>query len=48
MRQRVASPLYIRLKAFDPDRFLNRIVGRLGFFFTKGFLFVSFAMSSSR
>jgi len=44
MRQRVASPLYIRLKAFDPDRFFNRIIGRVGFFFTPGFLLVSLAM----
>jgi hypothetical protein len=35
------SLLYLRLKAFDPDRLLDRMVGRLGFFFTPQFLVVS-------
>jgi putative peptide zinc metalloprotease protein len=44
MRHRVASPLYIRLKAFDPDRFFNSIIGKVWFFFTPGFIVVSLAM----
>src|SRR5438552_553578 len=35
------SLLYLRLKAFDPDRLLDRLVGRLGFFFTPHFLVIS-------
>jgi multidrug resistance efflux pump len=35
------SALYLRLKVFDPDRLLDRLVGRLGFFFTPHFLILS-------
>src|SRR6266404_3872433 len=35
------SPLYLRLKAFDPDRLLDRMVGRLEFFFSPYFLVLS-------
>jgi putative peptide zinc metalloprotease protein len=35
--------LYIRVKAIDPDRFLDRIVGRLAFFFTPWFIGLSLA-----
>jgi putative peptide zinc metalloprotease protein len=35
------NPLYIRLKAIDPDRFFDRIVGRLSFFFTPWFMALS-------
>ena len=39
LRQRVAgNPLYIRLKAFDPDRLLNRLVGKVAFCFTPWFV----------
>jgi multidrug resistance efflux pump len=34
---------YLRLKAFDPDRLLDRLVGKLGFFFTPQFLLLSSA-----
>src|SRR5712692_5642452 len=33
--------LYLRLAAFDPDRFLERLADRVGFFFTPHFLTVS-------
>src|SRR5438128_548205 len=36
--------LYLRLKAFDPDRLLDRLVKRLGFFFTPSFLVFSAAL----
>src|SRR5438046_525573 len=32
------SLFYLRLRAFDPDRLLDRLVGKLGFFFTPHFL----------
>jgi putative peptide zinc metalloprotease protein len=32
------SLLYLRYKAFDPDHLLNRLVGRLGLFFTPSFI----------
>ncbi len=35
------SLLYIRVKAIDPDRFFDRIVGRLAFFFTPWFIGLS-------
>src|SRR5207249_8576630 len=35
------SLLWLRLKAFDPDRLLNRMIGRLGFFFTPYFIVIS-------
>lgn len=35
------SALYLRFKAFDPDRLLNRLAGRVGFFFTPHFLVLS-------
>ena len=35
--------LNLRFKVFDPDRLLNRLIGRVGFFFTPHFLFVSAA-----
>jgi putative peptide zinc metalloprotease protein len=37
------NPLYIRVKAIDPDRLFNRIVGRLAFFFTPWFIGLSLA-----
>jgi multidrug resistance efflux pump len=43
-QRRVAgSLLYIRLKAFDPDRLFNRLIGKVGFCFTKGFVALSVA-----
>jgi len=33
--------LYIRVKAIDPDRFFNRVIGRLAFFFTPWFIVLS-------
>ena len=36
--------LNLRFKVFDPDRLLNRLVGRVGFCFTRQFLFVSAAL----
>ena len=36
--------LYLRLKAFDPDRLLDRLVKKLGFFFTPSFLVFSAAL----
>ena len=45
LRQRVAgSPLYVRLKAFDPDRLLDRLVGKVWFCFTPAFSAVSLAI----
>lgn len=32
------TPLYLRFRAFDPDRLLDRFVGSLGFFFTPWFV----------
>ena len=41
-RRRVrGSLLYLRFKAFDPDRVLDRLVGRLGFLFTPSFVILS-------
>jgi len=37
------SPLYIRVKAVDPDRLFDRMVGRLAFFFTPWFIGLSLA-----
>jgi multidrug resistance efflux pump len=37
------SLLYIRLKAFDPDRLLDRMVGKVWFFFTPSFIALSLA-----
>jgi multidrug resistance efflux pump len=36
--------LYLRLKAFDPDRLLDRLLPRVGFFFTRSFLIASAAL----
>ena len=36
--------LYLRLKAFDPDRLLDRLVKKVGFFFTPSFLVFSAAL----
>lgn len=35
------SPLYLRLKAFDPDRLLERLVGKAGFLLSAPVLWVS-------
>lgn len=35
------SLLYLRLKAFDPDRLLDRLIGKVRFFFTPSFLTLS-------
>ncbi len=35
------NPLYLRLKAFDPDRLLDRLGPKVGFFFTRSFLIAS-------
>ncbi|PYK99356.1 MAG: hypothetical protein DME19_08860 [Verrucomicrobia bacterium] len=35
------SPLYLRVRFFDPDRLLNYLVGKLRFFFTPLFLAIS-------
>jgi putative peptide zinc metalloprotease protein len=44
-RRRVrGSLLYLRLKAFDPDRLLERLINRLDFFFTPYFLGISAAL----
>jgi len=44
-RRRVrGSLLLLRLKAFDPDRLFNRLIGKLGFFFTRPFLALSAAL----
>jgi putative peptide zinc metalloprotease protein len=37
------SVLYIRVKAFDPDQFLQWLVQRLAFVFTRGFILLSAA-----
>lgn len=36
--------LYLRLKAFDPDRLFDRLLGHVGFFFTAQFLLLSSAL----
>ena len=39
LRKRIAgNPLYVRLKAFDPDRLFDRLLPSVGFFFTPQFL----------
>jgi putative peptide zinc metalloprotease protein len=38
------SLLYLRFKAFDPDRLFNRLVTKLSFFFTRHFLVFSAAI----
>lgn len=38
------SLLYLRLKAFDPDRLFNRLLSRVRFFFTPSFLIFSAAI----
>jgi multidrug resistance efflux pump len=38
------NPFYIRLKAFDPDRLFDRLVGRVRFFFSPLFLAGSFLL----
>jgi len=38
------SLLLLRLKAFDPDRLFNRLIGKVRFFFTPSFLAVSAAL----
>src|SRR5436309_10946027 len=38
------SPLYFRLKGFDPDRLLDRLVGPVGFCFTPGFVVLAAAV----
>jgi multidrug resistance efflux pump len=38
------SPLYVRLKALDPDRLFNRLVGKVWFFFTPTFVALSVAI----
>jgi multidrug resistance efflux pump len=38
------SPLYLRLSAFDPDPLLDRMIGKVGFFFTPAFLALSAAV----
>jgi multidrug resistance efflux pump len=38
------SLLYLRLKAFDPDRLLDRLVGHVGVFFTPGFVVLAAAV----
>jgi RND family efflux transporter MFP subunit len=35
------NPLYLRLKAFDPDRLLDRLEPKVGLFFTRSFLIAS-------
>src|SRR3974390_3062895 len=35
------SPLYLRIRFFDPDRLFNYLVGKVGLFFTPLFLVVS-------
>lgn len=37
-RRVASSPLYLRLKAFDPDRLFDRLLPSIGFFFTRQFL----------
>ena len=43
-RRTRGSPLYLRLSAFDPDRLLDRLVGKVGFCFTPAFLVFSAAV----
>ncbi len=38
------SLLYLRLKAFDPDRLLDRLISKVRFFFTPSFVAVSAAL----
>src|SRR5439155_26313015 len=38
---------YLRFKAFDPDALLGRLAGKLGFFFTSGFVGFSAAAISA-
>jgi hypothetical protein len=38
------SLLYLRLTAFDPDRLLNRLVGRVRFCFSRGFVIATAAL----
>jgi len=38
------SLLLLRLKAFDPDRLFNRLIGKVRFFFTRPFLVASAAL----
>ena len=42
-RRTRGSPLYLRLSAFDPDRLLDRLIGKVGSFFTPAFLVLSAA-----
>jgi multidrug resistance efflux pump len=39
--RRRRNPLFIRLKVFDPDHLLSYLAPRLGFFFTRPFIFIS-------
>src|SRR5206468_180964 len=43
-RRTRGSPLYLRLSAFDPDSLLDRMIGKVGFFFTPAFLVLSAAV----
>src|SRR5262245_19756463 len=43
-RRTRGSLLYLRLSAFDPDRLLDRLVGKVGFFFTPAFVTISAAV----
>ncbi len=43
-RRTRGSLLYLRLSAFDPDRLLDRLVSKVGFFFTPAFVMVSAAV----
>ncbi len=43
-RRLEGSPLYLRFRLFDPDRLFNRLVGKLDFFFTPGFVALSAAV----
>ena len=36
--------MLLRLKAFDPDRLFNRLIGKVRFFFTRPFLVASAAL----
>src|SRR2546425_2547137 len=38
------NPLFLRLKAFAPDRLLDRLLPKVGFCFTRSFLIVSAAL----
>ncbi len=42
-RRLSGSLLYIRMKAFDPDRLFDRLVGKVWFFFTPWFITLSLA-----